>query len=346
MSAKLLFRTFVCLAAFSSPASAWYQEVHNQLGYVTDQLLNSNTKYMVAQILEAEYQGSVGRAASWADSVSRTTHPYSYNWHWISGHDDPPNSCSLHYHRDCGEDSCVVQQIHNQTEILKPCVAALANGMYEPNVDCRQALKWLVHFTMDICQPMHTSFKSRGGNDFKVTFNGTVVNMHQMWDRWILYSQTRHDSFPADHIDPYFQWLYERIRDEQSGQISFRQPMSQWWGESCSGATDRNTYCPELWAKDSNAIVCDYAYGRYVDGSDLYRDGYASGAFHIVQQQLAKAAWRTAGWLNTIASTYLDPKIFGENDASNPVDPVHVRAAEKGVAIGSESSQFVMKDSL
>lgn len=79
--------------------------------------------------------------------------------------------------------------------------------------------------------------------------------------------------------------------------------MSQW--AICSFDIHRGTYCPELWAKDSNAIVCDYAYGRYVNGSDLLMDGYAKGAFHIVEEQLGKAAWRTAGWLNSIAGSHL-----------------------------------------
>lgn len=73
----------------------------------------------------------------------------------------------------------------------------------------------------------------------------------------------------------------------------------------CTWGIHRGTYCPELWTQDSNAIVCDYAYSRYVNGSDLLHGGYAKGAFHIVELQLAKAAWRTAGWLKTIASQYL-----------------------------------------
>lgn len=38
-----------------------------------------------------------------------------------------------------------------------------------------------------------------------------------------------------------------------------------------------------------------------MNGSDLYKSGYAAGAFHIVENQLVKAAWRLAGWLNTLA---------------------------------------------
>jgi hypothetical protein len=74
----------------------------------------------------------------------------------------------------------------------------------------------------------------------------------------------------------------------------------------CDWDVHRGTYCPELWAQDSNAIVCDYAYGRlpkgYDNGTDLLRDcDYARGGLHIVETQMAKAAWRLSGWLNTIA---------------------------------------------
>lgn len=160
--------------------SAWYLEVHNQIGYVADQLINRNTQYMLAHILEPEYHGLIGLAASWADTVSRTTAKYSYGWHWISAKDNPPDDCGLFYHRDCQEGGCVVQQIHNQTRILEGCVARLRDGRYQDDVDCSQALKWIIHFTMDVCEPMHTSFRAFGGNTFKVKFNGTDTNMHQV----------------------------------------------------------------------------------------------------------------------------------------------------------------------
>lgn len=61
-------------------------------------------------------------------------------------------------------------------------------------------------------------------------------------------------------------------------------------------------YCPEKWAQETNGIVCDYAYGRFVnETTDLYPE-YSKGAFHIVEMQLAKAAYRLAGWLNTLAT--------------------------------------------
>lgn len=75
----------------------------------------------------------------------------------------------------------------------------------------------------------------------------------------------------------------------------------------CNWEFGQGTFCPELWAQDSNALVCDYAYGKlpagYDNGTDLLTDSdYAKGALHIVENQLAKAAYRLAGWMNTIAT--------------------------------------------
>ena len=84
--------------------------------------LSDATKTMAAQILEPHYQGSIGRAAGWADTVRKNPYPYSAGWHYISAKDNPPNDCGLYYHRDCQEGGCVVQQIWNQTVILEQCM--------------------------------------------------------------------------------------------------------------------------------------------------------------------------------------------------------------------------------
>ncbi|KXT09311.1 hypothetical protein AC579_261 [Pseudocercospora musae] len=142
---------------------------------------------------------------------------------------------------------------------------------------------------MDVCEPMHTSIRALGGNRFLVTFNGTETNMHQTW----------------------------RIRGEQNGKVGFREPIDDW--AICNWDIERGTYCPEKWAQSSNAIVCDYACGRYVNGSDVYKDGYARGAYHIVDLQLAKAAWRLAGWLNSLAGMYLNKDVAEVEGIENPI---------------------------
>ena len=116
--------------------SAWYLEVHNQIGYIADKLLTPKTKWMVGEILEPEYNGSVGRAASWADTVSRTTAKYSYGWHWISAQDDPPKNCSLHYERDCQAGNIVEMVMNMANMIRRLCRPA----DYQPDRDLEHLL--------------------------------------------------------------------------------------------------------------------------------------------------------------------------------------------------------------
>lgn len=44
-------------------------DVHNQIGFMAEQHLTSEARWMVEQVLEPEYKGSIGRAGSWADTV-------------------------------------------------------------------------------------------------------------------------------------------------------------------------------------------------------------------------------------------------------------------------------------
>ena len=90
-------------ASLLPTGSSWYLEIHNQvtlvnhpaqtqthpyqIGYVAEQFMDPRTHWMIAQILDPEYGGSIGRAAAWADTV-RKTHPYSYGWHFISALDN------------------------------------------------------------------------------------------------------------------------------------------------------------------------------------------------------------------------------------------------------------------
>ncbi|KAI4680389.1 uncharacterized protein J4E84_008037 [Alternaria hordeiaustralica] len=81
------------------------------------------TTSVLAEILEPQYNGSVGRSAAWADAYAHTSEGhFSYQWHWIDTHDRQPENCSLDYARDCAKGGCVVSAIANQTRILRECI--------------------------------------------------------------------------------------------------------------------------------------------------------------------------------------------------------------------------------
>lgn len=306
MHAISLLSVLSCLVAM---ALSWQTEIHQQIGFMADLLISPTTRFAVANLLEPEYNGTLGLAAGWADNVRKDPlYSYSYVWHFISARDDPPNDCGLYYHRDCQKGGCVVQQIANQTRILERCVEDVRDGKIKPTaaLDCSNSLKWVAHFVGDVAQPLHTSDRSYGGNAVKVLFNGTQTNLHQVWDKEIIYAMTKSPRGfpPSEGIAPFFTELLARLEND-----SFRSPRSTW--AMCDLDSRRGTYCAEQWAKDSNAIVCDYAYGRWVNGSDLWtgEDQYALGAMPIIEQQIAKAAWRLTGWLNALVERVFNAEI-------------------------------------
>jgi hypothetical protein len=148
---------------------------------MAEQFLEPRTVSVLEHILEPQYNGSIGRAAAWADGYAHTDEGrFSYQWHWIDAHDFPPTHCDLYYNRDCAKGGCVVSAIENQTSILRGCIAdvkagSLTNGV---NLTCSYALKWVSHFMGDIAQPLHASGRAAGGNFFKVKFGNVSTELH------------------------------------------------------------------------------------------------------------------------------------------------------------------------
>jgi hypothetical protein len=139
------------------------------------------TASIISQILEPQYNGSVGRAAAWADSYAHTAEGrFSYQWHWIDTHDHPPQRCSLNYTNDCAKGGCVVSAIANQTAILRSCISDVKSRALSDsqNTTCSYALKWVAHFLGDIAQPLHASGRAAGGNFYNVTFGGVKTELH------------------------------------------------------------------------------------------------------------------------------------------------------------------------
>jgi hypothetical protein len=77
----------------------------------------------------------------------------------------------------------------------------------------------------------------------------------------------------------------------------FEIPTSEWI--SCTDPS-RSLECALSWARDSNALNCDYVYSQAINGTDLATSGYATGAFPIVELQMSKAILRLGTWLNRL----------------------------------------------
>lgn len=299
-----------------------HSDVHQQIGHSAEHFLTTTTKSVLYQILEPIYNNSIGLAAAWADDYAHTTQgAFSYQWHWIDSADQPPHYCNVYYHRDCSEGGCVVSAIANQTQILRDCIRKVKNGELVGGEDlhCSYALKWVVHFLGDIAQPLHASGIAAGGNGIEVVFANQTTELHavrltvlfvslssfsflkltrvprlQVWDGWIVYADANVTSFLNTTIQPFFKDLVSRIQEDD-----FSVPSSEWI--ACSDPS-RPVECALSWARDSNALNCDYVYAHAIDDVDLATSGYATGAFPIVELQMGKAILRIATWLNRLVA--------------------------------------------
>ncbi|KAF2114721.1 nuclease PA3 [Lophiotrema nucula] len=276
--------------------AAWNTDVHNQIGFMAETFLNKYTKSILEHVLEPQYNGSIGRAAAWADAFAHTKEGrYSYQWHWIDTHDDPPAMCALNYAYDCSEGGCVVSAIANQTNILKGCIEDVKSGSLKngANLTCSYALKWVSHFLGDIAQPLHASGLAAGGNFFNVTFGNVSTELHAVWDGYIVYSDANvSHPFSNTSISPFFSKLVSRIHKDD-----FIQPTHSWLACSDPSAA---LACALKWAHESNAWTCGYVYSQIHNNKDLAASGYARGAYPIVELQISKAALRLGTWLNKL----------------------------------------------
>ena len=74
----------------------------------------------------------------------------------------------------------MVSAIANQTQILKQCIMRVKKGELRngSDIQCSEALKWVIHFIGDIAQPLHASGRKAGGNGIEVVFNNQTTELH------------------------------------------------------------------------------------------------------------------------------------------------------------------------
>jgi hypothetical protein len=286
---------------------------------MAETFLKPFTSAVLGNILEPQYNGSIGRAAAWADAYAHTHEGrFSYQWHWIDTEDNPPKACHVDYTHDCSKGGCVVSAIANQTEILKGCIADVKRGTLTggTNLTCSYALKWVSHFFGDIAQPLHASGRATGGNGFKTIFANVSTQLHkvsyfshtlfksdayvvQVWDGYIPYMDAKVPGpFSNQSIDPFFTGLVSRIRKDD-----FFEAPYMWL--KCSDPSTAAA-CATVWAKESNKWDCDYVYNNVDNTTDLATTGYAVGAFPIIELQISKAALRLGTWLNKLVEGRAD----------------------------------------
>ncbi|KAK3060461.1 hypothetical protein LTS18_008497 [Coniosporium uncinatum] len=303
MSSIVFASTLLLLATPST--FAWGTLGHDTVALIAQNYLVKDAVTFCQDILNDTSDTYLASVATWADSYRYTADgKFSAPYHFIDANDSPPSSCNVDFNRDCGEQGCVVSAISNYTDRVRD--PSLSSS------EINNALRFIIHFVGDIHQPLHDEALEVGGNDIDVTFGGVDTNLHHIW-------------YALTHAPPSQPTRLINGRDTNMPEkLIGGSAMSdaQTWSTDLISRINNGTYTPHKrswisnlnvsdaittsmgWARDANSHVCSTVLPEgqsAVEGMEL--DGeYYDSAIAVIEEQIAKAGYRLAGWLNTIAT--------------------------------------------
>jgi len=262
MKAGALLLAGVCALAPVHEAVGWGASGHSTVAEIAQRRLHPYARRQVKRLLGGEK--SLASIASWADDIV-LLRPNTFNWHFVN---IPYDAADYVPARDCADTpkgDCVINAIARSRAVLADARA--------PAQQRAEALKFLVHFVGDLHQPLHvTDRDDAGGNKVAVTFFGTPMSLHAVWDYGII----------DKHTFDWGQYVDEIERNWIAGKDLVRLQRGS----------------PVDWALDAHKLAVDVVYVLPEDfklGDDYYRR-----ALPVVDRQLALAGVRLAALLNEI----------------------------------------------
>lgn len=278
--------------------------------------------------------------ASWADEYRATAAGrWSAPLHFIDAEDSPPSNCNVDYERDCGSHGCSISAMANYTR-------RLVDGELG-SVNTAQALKFLVHFTGDLTQPLHDEAYEVGGNRVKVTFDGYQSNLHADWDTHI-----PEKLIGGNDLSDAKTWAQDLVQQIATGKYQHQAPS---WikGDDIGNVIMTAT----RWASDANAYVCSVVMpdgAEALQEDDLY-PRYYNSVIDTVELQIAKAGFRLGNWLNAICKVHsakrhgltntrssnversASPVVMGRDTSLRPLSKAQLARAAMGGSCCGES---------
>jgi hypothetical protein len=242
-------------------ALAWSPEGHEIVALVAMQELTPAARSQIARLLGSP--AMMVHDASWADEI-RDRRPDTAPWHYV---DIPLGASGYDAARDCPRRACVVAQIEDDVRIL-------ANHGRDDGARA-EALRFLIHFTADLHQPLHAEDNNdKGGNDVRVALGRRRSSLHRVWDG---------DVVEALGFDG------GRVADALERSITPAQRKAWAFGT------------PAQWANEAHAIARDHIYPPLGGRTQLrLSPDYPQREIAIARTQLAKAGVRLAWLLNGV----------------------------------------------
>jgi hypothetical protein len=253
------------LATSAGPALAWGPVGHRIAGDLAEQKLCPAARTKVKSLGGGE---SLAELGNWADEIrDEPQWKISHPWHYMDLPDLPPGA-GLDDAR-AAIDKVVHPRDGDVLEALARFSRVLADPK-KPRNERAEALRFVVHFVVDIHQPLHIGRPSdHGGNDLQVVFGKKgSVTLHHFWDAEVLTS---------------------------------KRPSAQMKQRLAALPADRANDPPAEWAAESlvlRATVYDFRPAAH--GPVTLDDSYVRSARKIADERLVLAGARLAATLNTI----------------------------------------------
>lgn len=249
----LVSAALVLFGIVAGDALAYGPQGHLIAGRVAEDLLCRRAASVVADLRDGASLGEIGL---WADQIrSNDAYDRAAPWHYMNIADG--ERLAEFAHPPEGDVLWAIEHF-----------SAQLGDTTRSRTERSEALGFLVHFIVDLHQPLHVGLaEDRGGNTIELRYKGETTNLHRLWD--------------TDVID----WTGLSVAD--------------YAGSIAAGAAARNVSLdPLVWAAESLALRPRvYGYGR--DGREP-PDDYLDAAAAITRERLALAALRLAATLNTI----------------------------------------------
>lgn len=245
-------------ATLTPESARWGRLGHRVIARVAASQLNDAARREVRFLLGDETLASV---STWADEV-RNDRPETANWHYVN---IPVTDSVFRRDRYC-PDGCVIEALNRQLAILANRSASRSERA--------EALKWVVHLTEDLHQPLHSGDRGdRGGNDVQITWNGRPSNMHRLWDSEMLEADGRDENA----------WVtrFEQEIARRGDLVRLRQGT------------------PESWAMEAHDVSRDVVYPFIPPSLALDRQ-YHDQVRVILEDRMLRASVRLASLLNGV----------------------------------------------
>jgi hypothetical protein len=254
MQVITIFRSVIAMgmALLITNVYAWGKEGHQVVAKLAETQLSAKARIEVDRLLALEPGATLSSVSTWPDEQRNRA---TSHWHYVNF---PRDSCAYQAARECPDGNCLVGVIDKQLEVLASSAPDDARLI---------ALKYVVHFTADVHQPLHVGYlDDRGGNSFQVQAFNKGTNLHALWDSGLIKSLNEDTAT-----------LTNRLLAKQSAPVALDLNMAHAAEESCKIVGGAGFYPPRTVGPD-----------------------YVAQFTPVLEQQLVVAGARLAGLLNRL----------------------------------------------